>query len=317
MKHMVIGILAVCLALPLLVLAGMITYGTAAAPPPLASVYDAVAAMDLSGAPEEKSFAARDGAKLAYRAYPGSGPAVVVIHGSTGSSLSVHMLAKALNARGFAVYAPDIRGHGNSGTRGDIGYVGQLEDDLADMVAALGLKAPALVGFSSGGGFALRVAGSKYGPQFSRYVLLAPYLGHEAPTNQPGNGNWAVAFVPRIIAITILDRFGVHWFDGLPVIAFARRPDPKEPVPTYSFRLQVNFRPDPDFRDDFRRASRPIAVLLGSDDDEMAAAAYAPAINPIAPSVPVTVLPGLGHMAMTTAPAAVEAVAAALEASSK
>jgi non-heme chloroperoxidase len=313
MKRMITGLVAACVALPVLALAGMIVFGTSAAPPPLASVYDAVAAMDFSGAPEEKSFTARDGARLAYRAYPGSGPAIVLIHGSTGNSLSVHMLAKARNARGFAVYAPDMRGHGNSGVRGDIRYAGQLEDDLADMVAALGVKAPALVGFSAGGGFALRVAGGQYGGLFSRYVLLAPYLGHEAPTNKPGNGNWAVAYVPRIFALTILNRLGVHGFDGLPVIAFARRPDPQEPVPTYSFRLQSNFRPHQDFRDDFRRASRPIAVLAGADDDEMAATAYAPAINLVAPGVPITVLPGLGHMAMTTAPAAIDAVAAALK----
>ena len=53
----------------------------------------------------------------------------------SGSSVAVHALADALAARGVETYAPDIRGHGGSGTRGDIGYVGQLEDDMADFVA--------------------------------------------------------------------------------------------------------------------------------------------------------------------------------------
>ena len=35
---------------------------------------------------------------------------------------------------GCETYAVDIRGHGGSGTRGDITYIGQLEDDLADLV---------------------------------------------------------------------------------------------------------------------------------------------------------------------------------------
>jgi alpha-beta hydrolase superfamily lysophospholipase len=46
-------------------------------------------------------------------------------------------LAKALNAAGATVYAPHIRGHGESGRRGDIDYIGQLDDDLADLMAQL------------------------------------------------------------------------------------------------------------------------------------------------------------------------------------
>src|SRR5271165_5760556 len=88
-------VIALCL-LAVVVLGGMIAFGTAAAPPPLSSVYDAVKAMDFSGAPPGHSFRARDGADLAYRTYSGTTDrAIVLIHGSTGSSLSVHPLAKA------------------------------------------------------------------------------------------------------------------------------------------------------------------------------------------------------------------------------
>ena len=50
-----------------------------------------------------------------------------------------------------------------------------------------------LIGFSAGGGFALHFAGSNKSALFDRYVLLAPYLGPWAPTNQPHAGGWAVA----------------------------------------------------------------------------------------------------------------------------
>jgi alpha-beta hydrolase superfamily lysophospholipase len=175
----------------------MIAFGTSPAPPPLATVYD-VKAMDTSGAPPQMSFAARDGSGLAYRQYPGgSAIGVVLIHGSTATSLSMHPLGKALNARGFSVFVPDVRGHGASGRRGDIDYVGQLDDDLADFVSLLKAAHPGmkleLLGFSAGGGFALRFAGGPYGEAFDRYILVSPYLGHEAPTNQPGSGGWAVA----------------------------------------------------------------------------------------------------------------------------
>src|SRR3546814_16323875 len=74
----------------------------------------------------------------------------------------MHILARALQSMPDppTVYALDIRGHGQSGPlRGDIAYVGQLEDDLADFLAASRIDHPAaqwtLIGFSSGGGFTL------------------------------------------------------------------------------------------------------------------------------------------------------------------
>ena len=66
-------------------------------------------------------------------------------------------MAKALSAAGFATYVLDIRGHGGSGRKGQIAYIGQLEDDLTDFMHAVSPSAPAtLAGFSSGGGFAVR-----------------------------------------------------------------------------------------------------------------------------------------------------------------
>ena len=49
---------------------------------------------------------------------------------------------RRLAAHGVETFAVDMRGHGTSGTRGDIGYVGQLEDDLADFVAVLRKAVP-------------------------------------------------------------------------------------------------------------------------------------------------------------------------------
>ncbi|MDF0678637.1 MAG: alpha/beta hydrolase [Nitrosomonas sp.] len=72
--------------------------------------------------PALQRFSARDGTELAYRHYPArganSGRIAILVHGSSGSSVAVHALADALAARGVATWAPDIRGHGGSGTRG-------------------------------------------------------------------------------------------------------------------------------------------------------------------------------------------------------
>src|SRR5215471_14211922 len=60
---------------------------------------------------------ARDGAPLTWRLYPGlKDRAVVLVHGSSGASISMHKIAQALQAAGATVYSISLRGHGGSGT---------------------------------------------------------------------------------------------------------------------------------------------------------------------------------------------------------
>lgn len=303
-------------AIAIVALFGMIAFGTAAAPPPMASVYDTIRRMDFSGLPALERYPARDGTALAYRAYPGGSERVaVLIHGSTASSRAMNPLAKALNAAGATVYALDMRGHGDSGRRGDIDYIGQLDDDLADFVALVKPRHPGasftLIGFSSGGGFTLRIAGGAHGDLFDRYILLAPYLGHSAPSSRQDGGGWVAPYIPRIMGLAILDRLGIHAFEGLPIVAFARRPDPKEPIPTYSFRLALNFAPHLDYLSDLRHAHKPVTLLVGAADDEMHADQYAPLMQSVRPDIPVEVIPDIGHIALTMEPRALDAIRAA------
>ena len=163
--------------------------------------------------PAIERFQARDGTWLGFRHYPASGPprgawrSWCTAPPGPAAAPSTRC-RQALAERGVETFAVDMRGHGASGTRGDIGYVGQLEDDLADFVAVVRKTVPSapltLVGHSSGGGFALRVAGSPIQNLFERTVLLAPYLGYDAPSTRPGSGGWAKADIPRIIGLAAL-----------------------------------------------------------------------------------------------------------------
>src|SRR3954463_3321785 len=117
-------------------------------PPELRSISDARKSIDFSNLPLLERFQARDGTELAYRRYQAQAPATeriaVVIHGSSGSSRgAIHTLSTALAARGVQTFAVDIRGHGSSGTRGDLRSLGQLEDDLAPLVAEIRKTNPA------------------------------------------------------------------------------------------------------------------------------------------------------------------------------
>jgi alpha-beta hydrolase superfamily lysophospholipase len=201
--------LIIGLGLVLVIFALAIIFGGPGTPHPMGSITDPFNSVDFSDLPQLSRFTARDGTQLAYRSYapatsaPSQG-SVVLIHGSSATSSSMHPMAKELSAAGFTTYALDIRGHGGSGDKGQIGYIGQLEDDLTDFMRAVSPPAPVtLAGFSSGGGFALRFAGSSGQDLFKSYLFLAPFLSQNAPSIRPAGGGWASVGVPRIVALSI------------------------------------------------------------------------------------------------------------------
>jgi len=287
--------------------------------PELASISAARGAVDFSALPAVERFQARDGTWLGFRHYPSSGPATgraaIVVHGSSGSSGgTIHVLSGSMAARGVETFAVDIRGHGASGTRGDIGYVGQLEDDLADFVAVVRKTVPAapltLVGHSSGGGFALRVAGSPIQHLFERAVLLAPYLGYDAPSTRPSSGGWAKADIPRIIGLEVLRAVGISCCEALPVLALAVPPNSEKTlVATYTDRLMRNFAVSRDYRRDLAAATRPVTIISGADDELMLADKYALAVHAVAPAVDVKLIDGVNHMGIVSAPRAIAIIA--------
>ena len=284
-------------------------------PPELTSISATARAVDRSDMPGINRFHARDGTELGYRHYPArapvSGQIAIVVHGSSGSSIAVHALAKGLAGRGVDIYAPDIRGHGASGTRGDIGYLGQLEDDLADFVGEIRKANPSapltLIGHSSGGGFALRVAGSPIQNLFARTVLLAPYLGYDAPSSRQDAGGWASPDIPRFLALSMLRRLGVDCCESLPTIAFAVGPNTSAILAsTYSYRLMRNFGSSSNYRDDLAAAGKPVTLFAGAADELMFPDKYGDAVGQHAQ---VKLIDGVNHMGIVSDPAAVSAIA--------
>jgi alpha-beta hydrolase superfamily lysophospholipase len=287
--------------------------------PELQSISRARATVDLSTLPAVERFQARDGSWLGFRHYAAGGTptgrVAIVIHGSSGSSGgTIHALSQALAAHGVETFVVDIRGHGTSGTRGDIGYVGQLEDDLADFVAVLRKTVPSapltLIGHSAGGGFTLRVAGSPIQNLFQRFVLLAPSLGYDAPSTRPSSGGWASADIPRILGLTALRAIGVSCCEALPVLALAVPSNSEKAlVSTYTDRLMRNFAVRDDFRRDLAAATKPLTIISGSDDELMFSDKYADAVRGAKVAVDVKVLDGINHMGIVAAPKAISIVA--------
>lgn len=288
-------------------------------PAELRSVSDSVKDIDFSRQVALEQFQARDGTWLGYRHYAPKGPATgrgaIFIHGSSGSSGTINFVLTAeLAAHGVETWALDMRGHGASGTRGDIGYVGQLEDDLVDFVAHVRKSAPdlplTLIGHSAGAGFSLRVAATPIiRDMFVRTVLVAPYLGYDAPTNKPHSGGWANADIPRFIGLAALRKLGIDCCSQLPVLAFAVPPNSDWILtPTYSDRLMRNFATR-GYRLDLPAVTHPMTIFGGTEDEMMISDKYAEAVQAIRPSVDVKLIEGVNHMDIVTRQKAVNAIA--------
>ncbi|AOZ06063.1 alpha/beta hydrolase [Cupriavidus malaysiensis] len=324
----VLSACAACAVLLLVALAAAIAFGGPTRPQPMLSISNPFRNVDYSALPPLSHYAARDGTQLAYRRYAPAGGAaargsVVLVHGSSANSQSVHPLAQSLAGAGFAVYALDIRGHGDSGPHGDIAYIGQLDDDLQDFTGSVRPPRPStLAGFSSGGGFAIRVAGGARQALFDNYLFLAPYTSRRAASFRPNAGGWVAVGVPRVVALTLLNRIGVTRYNHLPVVAFAvGNASAAGLVGTYSYALVTNFQPDEAYQDDIRAIREPAAVLAGVDDEVFLAARFAQVFAEAGrPDIPVTLVPGSGHIGLTLdaqARAAVVAAVAKLDAATR
>ena len=117
------------------------------------------------------------GREMAYR-IAGDGPAVLLIHGMAGSSLTWETTIDRL-ASSATVIAPDLPGHGGSSKpRGDYS-LGALANALRDLLIVLGHDKATIVGHSLGGGIAMQFA-YQFPDRCERLVLVsAGGLGKE------------------------------------------------------------------------------------------------------------------------------------------
>lgn len=296
------------------VLGGVLAFDTPARPPPLAASLTApFANVDFRDLPAIQTYAARDGGQLGYRVYEGGAAQVVVLmHGAYDDGAAMHPLAKALRDAGSTVYVPVVRGCRVADRVGDIHYIGQLEDDLADFVAMLRPFHPnaslSLIGFSAGGGFILRVIATPDEKLFDRFIMISPALPGAPTMRSLDTDRFSVA-MPRIIALILLNHLGVDWFNGLPIVAFATSPQVPYLTSVYSFRLGVDFgAPQRDYLGALARNIKPAALLVGGSDEVFFPDRFAPLFKPARPDLPITIVPDVGHVGMIVTPEGIAAV---------
>lgn len=236
---------------------------------------------------ETRYFTVRDNKRIfAYRFPNRSENTIVLIHGVGSSAYLYNKTAGLLQeATQAEICAIDLRGHGQSdGNSGDVDYINQYADDLADIIKEIRKEKPngkiIIAGHSMGGGVALRYAIEKQYEQPDGFLLFAPLIGHNSPAFQQGQSDGQEeAFMKihfeRIIGLKMLNEINNHEYDSLPVLFF-NLPE-AVPLRKYTHRANTSMTPD-DYVTGLKAVKAPMLVLIGSNDEAFSAEALQKAV---------------------------------------
>ncbi len=261
--------------------------------------------------PELQPYASRDGSELYFRYYPSTAEtAIILLHGISEDSKYLYPYAQKVSSAGLAhVYTPDLRGYGPKAVRrGDIDYIGQLEDDLADLVQHIKTQPVTrivMAGHSAGGGTAIRFACSRYADWVDSYLLLAPHLGPGNPTERPADGHRKL-HLGRVIILSMLDAVGFKRWHGLTAMELYKRDEELHDglATKLSFRLLLSRSPMK-YKRDLTKLRKPTLVLVGAEDEVFYADRYEAVLGRYS-KAEVRIVPGSNHDGILASPIAYE-----------
>lgn len=258
-------------------------------------------------------FIMRDGTKVFAQKLSGnSSHTIILLHGVGASGYLMNRTAGLLrNTTQADVYAIDFRGHGQSeGKKGDISYINQYADDVADIVQAIYKKKPegkiVIAAHSMGGGIALRYAMSQSSSLVNGFILLAPLLGHNAPTlrktppvtQESSKAPFMKIHIQRIIGLKMLNSIGDKRHNHLPVL-FLNLPE-EATLKAYTYRANVGMAPD-DYIAGLKAVKAPMLVLVGEQEEVFEQKAFAHAIHTYSTGQ-MAVIPQANHNSVRHSP---------------
>jgi alpha-beta hydrolase superfamily lysophospholipase len=222
-------------------------------------------------------FTVRDNKKIfAYKFPSKSNSTIILVHGVANTGYLYNKTAGLLQeATQAEVFALDLRGHGKSeGKDGDVNYINQYADDLADIIKIIRKQKPKgkiiIAGHSMGGGIALNYAMQKNKEKIDGYLLFAPLLGNNSPAirQAPAETGNVEPFMkihfPRIIGLKMFNEIGNHAHDSLSVLFF-NLPE-NMPSRKYTYRANMSMAPE-DYKKGLKAINQPMLVLIGSKDE--------------------------------------------------
>lgn len=277
----------------------------------------------ISPAPQFLDLTLGDGCNL-HAAQGGSGPDVVLVHGSLALLEDMLLGPYEALAAGFRVTAFDRPGHGRSGRRRLDASIWRQADALNEAAERLAVKRPVVVGHSFGGSVALAWA-LRHPASIAGLVLVAPLAFPEPRLEQ-------LLFGPRAVPVLgdVMARTGGPVLDALAAPLLSRAMFAPQEIPARmraEFPLELVLKPrnmQSNGEDAleaifglavaatlYPSCTTPVRILAGGSDRVVNPTLHGQALAGLLPHGAFVRMEGLGHMLHHFAQAAiVEAVEA-------
>ncbi|MEI7026561.1 alpha/beta fold hydrolase [Paenibacillus sp. y28] len=250
--------------------------------------------------PQQIRHASLDGFTMAYREY-GQGLPVVLLHGFCGSSGYWEQVLPQLGEN-VRVIAPDLRGHGHSGTPEEPCSVEKMAGDIRSLLDQLGVDKAVLLGHSLGGYIALAFA-EQYPER-----LLAFGLVHSTalPDDETGKQNRLKSMeairqdgiVPFVNNLT-RKLFAPQHLDTMPEQVAAANEIGYVTSPQAAIHTLDAMRARPDRRHVLRETALPVLIVAGRHDQIVS---VEKAFSVSGGHIKESILESAGHMGMMEAP---------------
>ena len=236
----------------------------------------------------------------------GAGPPVVLIHGF-GLNRAMWQWQRPALTRSFGVLTYDLLGHGESAPPAAVPDLAMFSEHLLGLLDRCGIGRAAVVGFSLGGMIARRFA-LDHPERLSALAIL-----NSAHDRSPAEREAVRARVREAEAegpaATVDSALG-RWFtpafraEAPETIALVRGWIVRNDPGVYARIYRVLAEGDAEIADGLERIACPALVMTGADDPGNTPA-MARAMAGLIPGARLAILPGLRHMALAEAPAAV------------
>ncbi|MER5871899.1 alpha/beta hydrolase [Streptomyces sp. NPDC002044] len=229
---------------------------------------------------------------------PRAGAPVLLIHGHPFNRTMWAPQTAALTAAGYRVIAPDLRGYGESPVIPGKALLADLADDLAALLAGLGIGQAVVGGVSMGGQTAMEMR--------LRHPCLvrALVLSDTSPVPEtPAGADSRRAAAERLLAEgmgpyadEVIDKMLAPYnVTGMPAVAahvsaMMRTTDPRGAAAALRGRAER-----PDYRPVLAAAGEPCLVVVGADD-VYTPVAEAEALHALLPHSVLAVIEGAGHL---------------------